>query len=686
MNFGSEEIKTGSNNVFDAFISYSHEDVKLAEKISRRIRTYRPPRALKLPARKLLVFRDVERLTTTPDLSGALIEKIDASKQLILLASPSAAKSDYVEKELKEFIARRGKDRLLLVLCSGDPENSFPPTVRKLLEEPLYIDLRPRKRYFSNYRHFRSESLRLIAALLKVDYSELRREDEMRRRRRRFATFLTLVLSFLAFFCVWMIAGVPAHTWILEPLPQRVSNQRVLPVQQIAVSRQNPMHLLFYVRGATYASQRPKRSWAIHSLGLCVSTKAFMKLAEFALKKPEDLEEASEPFAVINFTPTEPKASCHFTKGQMRLYGFWDSMAGKVRFHRSLKLDLADRRGQSIVIGAMLLDKKLNPFELDSWIDDPRIQDLFQWCGQLRGTIHNRLDNSKSPAKWEVIELGEPFGEASQRWLKDGIVSNRSEPVELDGLKLEPQELEYLGGASWKKVLESREWNHYQPPIVKHLGHIALLGLESRERTFRQRQEELEAWLASDFSLKRLIDKRRREWSRFAATVVTRKSPGWSLSAARVISSYNSKVAHLRPRRGILFLLRNGRDSDWFEIKIPNPDAMSTIHDVVPLDETGERLLLVGKPLGIVESRDRGRSWADFNAGQPKFREGRSVKVVPAGSRPVIYALVDIYGSSGVLDQNRLYRHHVRRWIERLRLGLIGLLEEEQTRSKERAF
>jgi hypothetical protein len=584
MNFGSEEIKTGSNNVFDAFISYSHEDVKLAEKISRRIRTYRPPRALKLPARKLLVFRDVERLTTTPDLSGALIEKIDASKQLILLASPSAAKSDYVEKELKEFIARRGKDRLLLVLCSGDPENSFPPTVRKLLEEPLYIDLRPRKRYFSNYRHFRSESLRLIAALLKVDYSELRREDEMRRRRRRFATSLALVLSFLAFFCVWMIAGVPAHTWILEPLPQRVSNQRVLPVQQIAVSRQNPMHLLFYVRGA------------------------------------------------------------------------------------------------------MLLDKKLNPFELDSWIDDPRIQDLFQWCGQLRGTIHNRLDNSKSPAKWEVIELGEPFGEASQRWLKDGIVSNRSEPVELDGLKLEPQELEYLGGASWKKVLESREWNHYQPPIVKHLGHIALLGLESRERTFRQRQEELEAWLASDFSLKRLIDKRRREWSRFAATVVTRKSPGWSLSAARVISSYNSKVAHLRPRRGILFLLRNGRDSDWFEIKIPNPDAMSTIHDVVPLDETGERLLLVGKPLGIVESRDRGRSWADFNAGQPKFREGRSVKVVPAGSRPVIYALVDIYGSSGVLDQNRLYRHHVRIWIERLRLGLIGLLEEEQTRSKERAF
>jgi hypothetical protein len=52
----------------------------------------------------------------------------------------------------------------------------------------------------------------------------------------------------------------------------------------------------------------------------------------------------------------------------------------------------------------------------------------------------------------------------------------------------------------------------------------------------------------------------------------------------------------------------------------------------------------------------------------------------------MIYALVDIYGSSSVLDQNTLYRHHVRRWIERLQLGLIGLLEEEQTRSEERSF
>jgi hypothetical protein len=105
---------------YDAFLSYSHAELALAERISRRIRTYRPPRAVGIKRRKLEVFRDRERLTASPDLSQLLADAVGSSRHLVLLASPSSAQSPYVNQEVTTFLEQTGLAGVADVACGGE--------------------------------------------------------------------------------------------------------------------------------------------------------------------------------------------------------------------------------------------------------------------------------------------------------------------------------------------------------------------------------------------------------------------------------------------------------------------------------------------------------------------------------------------------------------------------------------
>src|SRR3954451_4353567 len=104
--------------LYRGFISYSHTvDGQLAPKLQRALTAFAKPwyrlRAIRL-------FRDETSLSPTPQLWPTIEAALKASEFFILLASPGAAESRWVKKEIETFIAHSQSDRVLIVLTDGE--------------------------------------------------------------------------------------------------------------------------------------------------------------------------------------------------------------------------------------------------------------------------------------------------------------------------------------------------------------------------------------------------------------------------------------------------------------------------------------------------------------------------------------------------------------------------------------
>ncbi len=139
---------------FDAFISYSHAaDGKLAPAIERGLKRFAKPL---FRLRALEVFRDNASLAANPGLWSSIESSLDVSAHLLLMASPDAAGSPWVTREVEHWLRTKPATALLIVLTEGDiawdPEQSdfdwqrtdaLPAILgRQFAEEPRWIDFR----------------------------------------------------------------------------------------------------------------------------------------------------------------------------------------------------------------------------------------------------------------------------------------------------------------------------------------------------------------------------------------------------------------------------------------------------------------------------------------------------------------------------------------------------------------
>ena len=138
---------------FDAFVSYSHAvDDRLAPALQQGLQTLGKPWHRR---RVLHVFRDQTSLTASPGLWPDIERALATSHYFILLASPEAAASSWVRKELQWWLEHRPRERLLIAITDGslawdgargdfDPERSsaLPEVLRGCFaQEPLWVDL-----------------------------------------------------------------------------------------------------------------------------------------------------------------------------------------------------------------------------------------------------------------------------------------------------------------------------------------------------------------------------------------------------------------------------------------------------------------------------------------------------------------------------------------------------------------
>ncbi|UXY25075.1 TIR domain-containing protein (plasmid) [Streptomyces cynarae] len=102
---------------YDAFISYSHSwDNAVATAFQSELQSMARPW---YRWRMLRTFRDVTNLTASPGLWPDIERALSQSQWLVVMASPAAAGSFWVRKEIRWWLTHRSPDTILIALTDG---------------------------------------------------------------------------------------------------------------------------------------------------------------------------------------------------------------------------------------------------------------------------------------------------------------------------------------------------------------------------------------------------------------------------------------------------------------------------------------------------------------------------------------------------------------------------------------
>jgi tetratricopeptide (TPR) repeat protein len=202
---------------YRAFISYASADRAIGERFQRAIEHYRIPKALRGsdrgagPTPKYLtpIFRDRSDADVGKSLSAVLEDALERSDALVVLCSPTAARSKWVNLEIQRFTALGRGTRIFPVVVAGTPakydpdrapDGAFPPALFDRDAEPLAADIRPTGDGFDLAR------LKIVAKLTNIPLTELtQRQLEAERRDRRIVRTVAGVMAALA-----IVAGIAA--------------------------------------------------------------------------------------------------------------------------------------------------------------------------------------------------------------------------------------------------------------------------------------------------------------------------------------------------------------------------------------------------------------------------------------------------------------------------------------------
>src|SRR5262249_7461744 len=140
------------------FISYNRSaDLQLSGDLQHALQRFAKPW---YRLRALRIFRDVTVLSASPNAWAAVQRGLDESEFLILLASPQAAASPWVKRELSHWLSSKPHGKILIALTGGElvwdhQVGDFDWTLTtalpvdilqgRLSAEPSYVDLRAAK-------------------------------------------------------------------------------------------------------------------------------------------------------------------------------------------------------------------------------------------------------------------------------------------------------------------------------------------------------------------------------------------------------------------------------------------------------------------------------------------------------------------------------------------------------------
>ncbi|MGA9423248.1 MAG: toll/interleukin-1 receptor domain-containing protein, partial [Rhodanobacteraceae bacterium] len=204
---------------YRAFISYSHHDRAWCHWLHKALETYRVPSRLVetetaagvISRRLTPIFRDRDELPSAADLGAKVNRALEASANLIVICSPHAASSRWVNEEVLAFKRLGRSHRIFCLIVDGEPDASDQPgdedkecfceALRYTVDadghptsertEPIAADARAGKDGKANAK------LKLIAGMLDVGFDALKQRQLQRRNRRMAAITAAAVAAML---------------------------------------------------------------------------------------------------------------------------------------------------------------------------------------------------------------------------------------------------------------------------------------------------------------------------------------------------------------------------------------------------------------------------------------------------------------------------------------------------------
>ena len=202
---------------YRAFITYAHEDENQARWLRKKLEGFPVPTNLvgkkgkfgKIPSRLYPIFRDRDELPGSAQLGSVIEEALNDSSHLIVLCSPHAVKSRWVNEEIRLFKKMGKGDRILCLLIDGEPmaddlahskgKECLPLAVRRKIDdkgelideidEPGAADLR------ESGDGEKNALAKIVAGLLGIGLDEIKQRHMIARQRK-----LALITSFSMIF------------------------------------------------------------------------------------------------------------------------------------------------------------------------------------------------------------------------------------------------------------------------------------------------------------------------------------------------------------------------------------------------------------------------------------------------------------------------------------------------------
>lgn len=271
-----------------AFISYRWEDEKMARWLQEKLEHYKLPTSLReqnpdLPAHIRPIFRDKTDLNGHT-LEESLMSALESSRYLIVVCSPLATQSDWVNRGIQKFIDLGREKDIIPFIVDGeanadDPKNEcFPPALRSLKSERAIYGIN------INDNGREAAAVKVVSRMFDVKYDTLWNRFLLEQKKRRRYIIAGLVAAIL------VVAGVAGHIWTQNQELGRKNHQiqeqkaEIIKERDAAIREKNRAEEFSYRLTLAYDSIT-RQEYALHkAYGDLANTEEALVLSNSDLK------------------------------------------------------------------------------------------------------------------------------------------------------------------------------------------------------------------------------------------------------------------------------------------------------------------------------------------------------------------------------------------------------------------